>query len=84
MSLYLTDVNPESRKEGSSEDRIKLTAVNKSRHITLKNSELGTGSKLENLDQKIGLGDVAKDQRLKSQRELNWRLVPVGMRGLSR
>lgn len=60
MRLHLADVNPESRKEVTFEDGKKLTAVNKSRHTTLKNLELVTGSKVENLGHKISLGYVAR------------------------
>lgn len=81
MRFHPADVKPGSRKKGS-EGQIELTMENESRDTTLRKSELVTGSAVGNLGQKISLGDVASDQSLKNQRDLNLRLVPVGMRDL--
>lgn len=52
MRLHPADVKPGSRKEGS-EDGIELTVENESRDITLRKSELVTGSAVGNLGQMI-------------------------------
>ncbi|ELK33625.1 Gamma-aminobutyric acid receptor subunit alpha-2 [Myotis davidii] len=75
MRFHPADVKPGSRKEGS-EGQIELTMENESRDTTLRKSELVTGSAVGNLGQKISLGDVASDQSLRKQRDLNLRLVP--------